>query len=166
MKSQAITNLLAQFSREKEFPLNDKVPGEMATVELTEEQWILKFNGSFTTNSRGAGVVLYHEGEETVALSFKLEFPCSNNTAEYEAYLTGSAIALEMGIKHLKVIGNSNLVVYQAKGSFSLKEPSMAPYRMLAQHTQRSENRYTGALASLGSQIAFKMSSIRVEVNK
>ena len=56
-------------------------------------------------------MVLYHNGEETVALSFKLEFPCSNNTAEYEAYLTGLATALEMGIKHLKVVGNSNLVV-------------------------------------------------------
>ena len=56
-------------------------------------------------------MVLYHNGEETVALSFKLEFPCSNNTAEYEAYLTELATALEMGIKHLKVVGNSNLVV-------------------------------------------------------
>ena len=31
---------------------------------------------------------------DTVPLSFKLEFPCSNNVAEYEAYLTGLAIAL------------------------------------------------------------------------
>ena len=38
------------------------------------------------------------------ALSFKLEFPCSNNIAEYEAYLTRLTIAFEMGIKHLKVI--------------------------------------------------------------
>jgi len=64
----------------------------------------------------------------------------------------GLATALEMGIKHLKVIDDSNLVVCQAKGSFSLKEPSLAPYRMLAQkmeekfstfeikHAQRSEN--------------------------
>ena len=62
----------------------------------------------------------------------------------------------------MKVIGNSNLVACQAKGSFSLKEPSLAPYRTLAQrmeqkismfkieHTQRSENRYTNALAVLG----------------
>ena len=53
--------------------------------------------------------------EEAVALSFKLEFPCSNNTAECEAYLTELAMAFEMGVKHLKVIGDSNLVVYQAK---------------------------------------------------
>ena len=60
-------------------------------------------------------------------MSFKLNFPCTNNTAEYEAYLTGLAVAREMGIKHLRVIGDSNLVVCQAKGEFALKEPSLAP---------------------------------------
>ena len=55
-------------------------------------------------------VVLYHEEDKVVALWFKLEFPCSNNTAEYEAYLTGLTMALEIGVKHLKVMGDSNLV--------------------------------------------------------
>ena len=81
-----------------------------------------------------------HLGEEVVALSFKLEFPYSNNTAEYEVYLTGLATALKMGIKHLKVIGDSNMVVCQAKGSFSLKELSLAPYRTLA---QKMEERFS-----------------------
>ena len=92
----------------------------------------MKFNGSFTTQSGGVGVVLYHKEDEVVALSFKLEFPCLNNTANDDAYLTELATALEMGVKHLRVIGDSNLVVCQAKGSFSLKEPSLAPYRAMA----------------------------------
>ena len=96
-------------------------------AEEVREQWVMKFDGSFTTQSGEVRVVLYHEEDKAMALSFKLEFPCSNNTAEYEAYLTGLATALEIGIKHLKVIGDSNLMVCQAKGSFSLKEPSIAP---------------------------------------
>ena len=87
-------------------------------------------------------------------------------------------MALEIGLKHLRVIGDSNLVVCQAKGSFSLKEPSLALYRTLAQrmeekfctfeeeHAQRSENRYVDALATLGSKIAFEGSNARVEVKK
>ena len=63
-----------------------------------------------------------------------------------------------MGIKHLKVMGDSNLVVCQTKGSFSLKEPSLVLYRTMAQkmeekfstfeidHAPRNENRYTDAL--------------------
>ena len=124
------------------------------------------------------GVVLYHEEDEAVALSFKLEFPCSNNTAEYEAYLTGLATTLEIGVKHLKVLGDSNLVVCQTKGSFSLKEPSLAPYKVMAQkmkekiltfgieHVPRNENRFADVLAALGSQIIFEGDSTRVEVNK
>ena len=150
----------------------------MATTEIVVEQWVMKFDGSSTTNSGEVGVVLYHSDEATVALSFKLEFLCSNNIVEYEAYLMGLATTLEMGIKHLRVIGESNLVICQAKGSFSLKEPSLAPYKMLAQrmeekfctfeieHVQRSENRYADVLAILGSQIAFEGSSTRVEVKK
>ena len=132
MKSQAIVDLLAQFPGEEEFPLDDEVPGEVAMAEEVREQWVMQFDGSSTTHSGGVGVVLYHEEDKAVALSFKLEFPCSNNTAEYEAYLTGLATALEMGVKHLKVLGDSNLVVCQAKGNFSLKEPSLAPYRAMA----------------------------------
>ena len=86
---------------------------------MAGEQWVMKFNGFSTANSGGAGV--YCNDEETIALSFKLEFPCSNNTTEYKAYLMGLAMALKMGIKHLRVIGNSNLVIYQAKEVFPLK---------------------------------------------
>ena len=75
---------------------------------------------------------MYHEEDKVVVLSFKLEFLYSNNTAEYEAYLTGLATALKVGVKHLKVMGDSNLVVCQAKGIFPLKEPSLAPYRVMA----------------------------------
>ena len=140
VKSQAITDLLAQFLGEEEFPLDDEVLGEVATAEVIKEQWIMKFDGSSTANLGGAGVVLYHKGEEIMALLFKLEFLCSNNIVEYEAYLTKLATAFEMGIKHLNVIGDSNLVICQAKGSFLLKEPSLAPYKTLA---QKMEERFS-----------------------
>ena len=87
-------------------------------TEKVKEQWVMKFDGSSTIQSGGVGVVLYHEEDKVMALSFKLEFPCSNNTAEYEAYLTGLAMALKMGVKHLRVLGDSNLVICQAKESF------------------------------------------------
>uniref|UniRef100_A0A2N9GLY1 Integrase catalytic domain-containing protein n=1 Tax=Fagus sylvatica TaxID=28930 RepID=A0A2N9GLY1_FAGSY len=117
IKSQAIADLLAQF------------PGEDNSI------WTLNFDGSSTSVSSGAGVVLNREDGETIAKSFKLDFPCSNNASEYETYITGLAIAHGMGIKHLRVIGDSNLIICQAKGEFSLKEPSLAPYRTLAQRS-------------------------------
>ena len=91
-----------------------------------------------TTQSGGVGVVLYHEEDKAMALSFKLEFSCSNNMAEYEAYLTGLATALKMGVKHLRVLSDSNLVVCQTKGSFSLKEPSLARTEQWTRRWKRS----------------------------
>ena len=70
------------------------------------------------------------------------------------------------------------MVVCQAKGSFSLKELSLAPYRAMAQrmeekfstfeieHAPRNKNRFADALAALGSQIIFEGSSANVEVSK
>ena len=147
-------------------------------AEEVREQWVMKFDGFSTAQSEGVGVVLCHEEDEAVALSFKLEFPCSNNTAEYEAYLTGLITALKMGVKHLRVMGDLNLVVCQAKGSFSLKEPSLALYRAMAQkmeekfstfeieYAPRNENRFADALAALGSQIIFEGDSTKVEISK
>ena len=155
--------MLAQFPEEEEFLLDDEVPGELAMAEEVREQWIMKFDGSSTTQLGGVRVVLYHEEDKVVALSFKLEFPCSNNMAEYEAYLIGLATALKMGIKHLRVMSDSNLVVYQTIGSFSLREPSLAPCRAMAQkmeekfstfeieHTPRNEKQFADALAALSS---------------
>ena len=178
VKSQAIADLLAQFPGEEEFLLDDEDLGEVAMVEEFREQWVMKFDVSSTTQSRGVGVVLYHEEDEAVVLLFKLEFPYSNNTKEYEAYLTGLATTLEMGVKHLKVMGDLNLVVYQAKGIFSLKEPNLASYRAMAQkmeekfstfeieHTPRNEIRFADVLAGLGSQIIFEGDITRIEVSK
>ena len=132
VKSQAIANLLAQFLGEEEFSLEDEVPREVAMAEVVREQWVMKFDRSSTTHSEGVRIVLYHKEDEAMALSFKFEFPCSNNTAKYEAYLTGLATTLKMGVKYLKVIGDSNQVVCQIKGSFSLKEPNLALYRTMA----------------------------------
>ena len=58
MKSQAIADLLAQFPGEEEFSLDDEVPGEVAMAEEAREQWVMKFNGYSTVQSRGVGVVL------------------------------------------------------------------------------------------------------------
>uniref|UniRef100_A0A2N9G908 RNase H type-1 domain-containing protein n=1 Tax=Fagus sylvatica TaxID=28930 RepID=A0A2N9G908_FAGSY len=107
--------------------------------------WTLRFDGSFIAMSSGTGIVLFRDDGEAIPKSFKLDFPCSNNAVEYEAYLAGLAVACEMGIKHLKVIGDSNLII---------------------EYAQRNENRYADALATLGSQMAFEGQKIDITINK
>ena len=64
------------------------------------------------------------------------------------------------------------------KGDFALREQSLAAYRTWAQrlelefqtfsieYTQRSENRFADALATLGSQIPFKGRDMLVRIEK
>ncbi|GKV48243.1 hypothetical protein SLEP1_g55069 [Rubroshorea leprosula] len=55
----------------------------------------------------GTSVVLKDDKGHDAVFSFKLEFQCTNNMAEYEAYLIGLAMAKEAGVQLLKIIGNS-----------------------------------------------------------
>uniref|UniRef100_A0A2N9EZU9 RNA-directed DNA polymerase n=1 Tax=Fagus sylvatica TaxID=28930 RepID=A0A2N9EZU9_FAGSY len=149
IKSQAIADLLAQFPGEDNSSISDEVPGEINEVflaGLADSVWTLKFDGSSTTTSAGAGIVLYKDDGEAVTKSFKFDFPCFNNAAEYKAYLAGLAIVYEMGIKHLRVIGDSNLVIkktgeYQSKPS-SCFLTVMADLREIKDYTLISGDLY------------------------
>ena len=46
-----------------------------------------------------------------VHLYFKHNGKVSNNIAEYEGLLTGLRAAIELGIKHIEVMGDSQLLV-------------------------------------------------------
>ena len=122
VKSQAIADLLAQFPREEESSLSEEIPGEVAVADVPGKKWTMRFDGSATKTSNGVGVVLSCEDGDTIPLSFKLGFSYSNNASEYEAYLIGLTVALNIGVKHIRVLGDSNLVVSQVKGDFALRE--------------------------------------------
>ena len=102
---------MAQFPGKEESPLSEEIPGEVAVTEIPGRKWTLRFDRSATTTSNGVGIVLSCENGDTIPLSLKLGFSCSNNVVEYEAYLIGLTIALSIGVKHMRVLGDSNLVV-------------------------------------------------------
>ena len=62
------------------------------------------------TKIGGVGVTLSNK-EEKLVFTFRLDFSCSNNEAEYEALMLGLLEALERGVKKLCINGDSNLVV-------------------------------------------------------
>ena len=87
VRGQAIADLLANFPGEDSWDINDDVPGKLpavALVEATVAAWTLHFDGSSTTPEERAGIVLSKSTRKTVSMSFKLDFPCTNNMAKYE----------------------------------------------------------------------------------
>jgi ribonuclease HI len=69
------------------------------------------FDGASSSIGAGVGVVFKSPSQETISLSYKLEFEVTNNVAEYEALVLGLRDANEMGITEIAVFGNAELIV-------------------------------------------------------
>ena len=48
---------------------------------------------------------------EPISLAFKLDFPCTNNQAEYEALILGLFTTSAIGANNLCIYGDSNLII-------------------------------------------------------
>ena len=73
--------------------------------------WKLYFDGSKSNEGSGAGCVLISpEGNKTM-ITCRLEFDCTNNTAEYEALVQGLYKEIGLNVKYLQVFGDSEIVV-------------------------------------------------------
>jgi hypothetical protein len=70
--------------------------------------WKMFFDGASSREGVGAGVVFVSPTQETISLSYKLEFETTNNVAEYEALVLGLRAAKDMGLKRYQCLGMLN----------------------------------------------------------
>ncbi len=98
-------------------------------VESENVLWKLFFDGASSRKGLGFGVVLIPPTNEVITLSYKLEFEITNNIAEYEALLLGLRAAKDMKIQHLKVQGDSELVVPQVRNIYQTMNVRLRSYR-------------------------------------
>ncbi|XP_028089774.1 uncharacterized protein LOC114290082 [Camellia sinensis] len=166
IKSQALADLLAQIPSGDYEPVNEEVRGEVHAAMASEESfWTLSFDGAAAGGKGGTGIVLTSKSGEKLYLSYKLDFHCLNNEAEYEALMLGLIAAEKHSIKKIRIRGDSKLIVKQASGQFVLKEPALATYQTTVrrlldkfqkveiEHMPRSDNKFSDALATLGAGV-------------
>ncbi|XP_074356014.1 uncharacterized protein LOC141695685 [Apium graveolens] len=123
-------------------------------------KWAIEL-GEFDIN--GAGIVLQSPNGFIIEYALKLDFPTTNNEAEYEAFIVGLGLARAMRAKNLKVYGDSRLVVAQVSGEFKAKDDTMAKYLIVvkgiltqfdkwyAEHVSREDNTTGDALSQFAS---------------
>ncbi|XP_026450519.1 uncharacterized protein LOC113350590 [Papaver somniferum] len=168
IKGQFVADLLAAFPGEGTTALHEDIPGEFPEIYVVEgEAWLLYFDDSATpsNNTGGAGVVLVSPTGEVFSHSFKLYFQCTNNSAEYEAFLIGLSISKQAGATRLEIRGDSKLLVNHMNRMYALKEVTLAPNRSEEQrllnyfadatitHVGRNNNRHADCLATLASKL-------------
>ncbi|XP_050211341.1 uncharacterized protein LOC126661533 [Mercurialis annua] len=125
--------------------------------------WEMWFDGSRTSQGAGAGVHIITPLGASYRLSFKLQFECTNNQAEYEAMIFGFEILAELGAKAINVKGDSLLVIKQVTGEFKCESELLVRYCNKAKHlvegfqdtrieyTERAANSVANDLAQHGS---------------
>ncbi|XP_070013006.1 uncharacterized protein [Nicotiana sylvestris] len=90
--------------------------------------WRLLFNGAANFKGVGIGAILVSENSKHYPVSAKLRFPCTNNMAEYEAYILGLKMPIDMNVQELLVIGDSNLLIHQVRGEWTTQNSKILPY--------------------------------------
>ena len=92
-----------------------------------EFDYKMNFDGCSKGNPglAGAGAVIYHFNKECWADTFFVGTTFTNNHAEYAGLILGLQQAKVLGIKHLKVEGDSLLVINQMKGLYKCKSSNL-----------------------------------------
>jgi ribonuclease HI len=87
------------------------------------------FDGASSSIGVGIGVIFISPCQETISLSYKMEFETTNNVAEYEALVMGMRAAKEMGIKEVSVFRDAELIIQQVRNVYQAKHPRLKSYK-------------------------------------
>ncbi|XP_074356701.1 uncharacterized protein LOC141696461 [Apium graveolens] len=150
--------VLSDFMAECQFKAKQLNPEE---VQL--RPWLLFVDGSSTTNSGGAGIILISPEGFKIQQSLKFEFQATNNVAEYEALIAGLKLATDLEVDIIDIFGDSQLVAKQISREFKTHNENMAKYLAITQellkkfsswklsNVDRAENQWVDSLAKLAS---------------
>jgi hypothetical protein len=88
IKSQALTYFIAEWINSGLWGINELL-----------DHWVMYFDGSYTLKGAGAGVVLIPSEGDTLKYAIQLEFPTTNNIAQYKGLFNGLRLAKDIGIR-------------------------------------------------------------------
>ncbi|XP_058726165.1 uncharacterized protein LOC131597486 [Vicia villosa] len=130
-------------------------------------RWTLVFDGASNALGNGIGAVITSPTGFHIPFTARICFNCTNNVAEYEAWIYGIEAAIDLRIKNLAVYGDSSLVISLINGDWETRHPNLIPYKehvvKLAQyfdditfdHIPREENHLANALIKRLDEPAF-----------
>ncbi|PKI75824.1 hypothetical protein CRG98_003739 [Punica granatum] len=142
---------------------------DIEILQVSDEEetlgWKMYFDGAINSTGSGIGVVLISPEGCHFPVAAKIDFPCTNNIAEYEACILGLQAAIELKFKELKVFGDSMLTIFQTLKQWKTKDPKLVPYHKYLEeltenfedisftYTPRMKNQFADALATLASMV-------------
>jgi ribonuclease HI len=80
----------------------------------------------------GVGLVFVTPEGRIIRHSLALTELCTNNEAEYEALIAGLELSLGLGIKSVRIFGDSQLIINQITGEYKVLKPELIQYHQKA----------------------------------
>ena len=101
-----------------------------------------------------------------------MDFPCTNNIAEYEALLLGLKFLKQLEAQKISILGDSELIIKKIKGEYSDRNPRLREYRNAALDLLKTFEKYEiifipRELNHLANELAFNASNYQIpEINE
>ena len=91
-------------------------------------QWSIHTDGSSNQYAGGAGVVIQTPKGDKIECMIRLDFPTTNNEAEYEALVAGLDPTKAAGAKNMIVHCDSQVITSQINGDYGCRNERMKKY--------------------------------------
>ncbi|PKI42621.1 hypothetical protein CRG98_036984 [Punica granatum] len=156
IKGQAIADHLAEFPMEDNTPIDPNFLDEgilQVDDEREKPEWKMYFDSAVNSTGSGIGAVLISPDGRHYPVAAKIDFPCTNNVAEYKACILGlqAAIDFKWKTKDAKLVPYHE---YLEKLTKNFEDISFT-------YTPRMNNQFADALATLASMTLPPMTSLR-----
>jgi len=98
-----------------------------SSIPVGNGTYTLEFDGASKGNPgpAGLGVVIYDPSGTVVEKLGKPIAATTNNIAEYSALIEGLELASKIGIRHLSIRSDSELLVKQLCGEYKIRKPEL-----------------------------------------
>ena len=116
IKGQIVANFIVEFTHDEDRGAEEPL------------QWSIHTNESSNKQAEGAGVILLSPEGDTIECMVRLDFPTTNNEAEYEALVAGLDLAKVTEITSIVIYYNSQVVINQVNGDYKCKGERMKRY--------------------------------------
>lgn len=109
----------------------------IAEVAWRDPIWEMHIDDASNFSGAEVGIVLRNSEDLQIECAIYLDFPASNNVAEYEALVNGLGLAKKLRIPRLQVYSDSQLIVELSNERYAAKDERMSKYRTLVRDMMR-----------------------------
>ena len=93
-----------------------------------QKLWSIHMDGSSNQRSGGAGVVIQTPEGDKIECMIRLDFPTTNNEAEYEALVVGLDLAKAESAENMIIHCDSQVITSQVNGDYECRNERMKKY--------------------------------------